>query len=78
MNFLTFKQFSPKHLLKGDDYVQKETDSIHNALFLPVTVVSSFVYYATHTDIENEILIYLAGVFGVIYYILSPIACKNT
>ena len=42
MNFLTLKQFSPKRLLKGDDYVEKETDSIHNALFLPVTIVSSF------------------------------------
>ena len=73
MNFLTLKQFSPKRLLKGDDYVEKETNSIHNALFLPVTVVSSFVYYATHTDIENEILIYLAGVFGVIYYILAKL-----
>lgn len=70
MNFLTLKQFSPKRLLKGDDYVEKETDSIHNALFLPVTIVSSFVYYAAHTDIENKILFYLAGVFGVIYYIL--------
>ena len=60
MNFLTLKQFSPKRLLKGDNYVEKETDSIHNALFLPVTIVSSFVYYAAHTDIENKILFYLA------------------
>ena len=48
-NFLILRKYSPKNMLKGEDFLEKETNSIHNALFLPVTIVSSFVYYAAHT-----------------------------
>ena len=70
-NFLILRKYSPKNMLKGEDFLEKETNSIHNALFLPVTIVSSFVYYAAHTNIENKILVYIAAIFGIIYYILT-------
>ena len=56
INSLILKKYSPKNMLKGEDFLEKETNSIHNALFLPITIVSSFVYYAAHTNIENKIL----------------------
>ena len=54
INSLILRKYSPKNMLKGEDFLEKETNSIHNALFLPVTIVSSFVYYAAHTNIENK------------------------
>ena len=71
INSLILRKYSPKNMLKGEDFLEKETNSIHNALFLPVTIVSSFVYYAAHTNIENKILVYIAAIFGIIYYILT-------
>lgn len=68
---LKIRNFSPKRMLKGDDYLKKEHNSIHNALFLPIMVVASFCYYAAHTNIEKSILVYLALVFDIFYYILT-------
>ena len=55
INSLILRKYSPKNMLKGEDFLEKETNSIHNALFLPVTIVSSFVYYNPQNEMYKKL-----------------------